>query len=298
MLQLLGFEQRFINTSLGKMVYHTATDSPWQDESTKPDRETLLFLHGFGGGSSAYEWSKVFPAFAAEYRVIAPDLIGWGRSEHPQRNYKIEDYLTTIWEFIEQTCTGRVMVVASSLTAAFVIRVAISHPDLFKSLILVSPAGLSDFGQDYSRSFFAQLVSVPLVDRLLYSTGIATDAGIRSFLEQRQFAYSNRVYQEIVDAYLQSAQQPNAEYAALSFVRGDLCFDLSLYIQQLTTPTAIIWGQKSQFTGPEIGRRFAEINPQAIRYFQSLENVGLTPQLELPAVTIGLIRKFLTLLNM
>ncbi len=297
MLQLLGFEQSFINTSLGKMVYYTATDSPWQDESTKPDRETLLFLHGFGGGSSAYEWSKVFPAFAAEYRVIAPDLIGWGGSEHPQRNYKIEDYLTTIWDFIEQTCTGRVMVVASSLTAAFVIRVAISHPDLFKSLILVSPAGLSDFGQDYSRSFFAQLVSVPLVDRLLYSTGIATDAGIRSFLEQRQFAYSNRVYQEIVDAYLQSAQQPNAEYAALSFVRGDLCFDLSLYIQQLTTPTAIIWGQKSQFTGPEIGRRFAEINPQAIRYFQPLENVGLTPQLELPAVTIGLIRKFLTLLN-
>ncbi len=116
-------------------------------------------------------------------------------------------------------------------------------------------------------------------------------------LEQRQFAKSNRVYQEIVDAYLQSAQQPNAEYAALSFVRGDLCFDLSLYIQELTTPTAIIWGQKSEFTGPSIGRRLAEINPQAIRFFQELEDVGLTPQLELPAVTIGLIRQFLPLLN-
>ncbi|MGM3305836.1 alpha/beta fold hydrolase [Anabaena sp. WFMT] len=297
MLEPLGFEQYSINTSLGRMVYYTATGSPWQDKSEKSDRETLLFLHGFGGGSSAYEWSKVFPAFATEYRVIAPDLIGWGRSEHPQRSYKIEDYLTTIQELIEQTCTGPVRAIASSLTAAFIIRVAIAHPDLFKSLILVTPSGLSDFGQDYSRSFFAQLVSVPVVDRLLYSTGIATDAGIRSFLEQRQFAESNRVYQEIVDAYLQSAQQPNAEYAALSFVRGDLCFDLSLYIQQLKTPTAIIWGQKSQFTGPEIGRRFAEINPQAIRYFQPLENVGLTPQLELPAVTIGLIRKFLTLLN-
>ncbi|MBD2571048.1 alpha/beta fold hydrolase [Anabaena lutea] len=297
MLQQLGFEQRSINTSLGKMVYYTASGVPWQDESEKTDRETLVFLHGFGGGSSAYEWSKVYPAFAAEYRVIAPDLIGWGRSNHPQRSYKIEDYLTTIREFIEQTCKTPVTAIASSLTAAFIIRVAIAHPDLFKSLILVSPAGLSDFGQDYSRSFFAQLVSVPLVDRLLYSSGIATEAGIRSFLEQRQFAESNRVYQEIVEAYLQSAQQPNAEYAALSFVRGDLCFDLSLHIQQLKTPTAIIWGQKSQFTGPEIGRRFAEMNPQAIQYFQPLENVGLTPQLELPAVTIGLIRKFLTLLK-
>lgn len=132
---------------------------------------------------------------------------------------------------------------------------------------------------------------------MLYSTGIATSGGIRSFLEQRQFAQANRVYEEIVEAYLESAKQPNAEYTALSFVRGDLCFDLSVFIQQLTTPTAIIWGQKSQFTGSEIGRRLAEMNPQAIRVFQELENVGLTPQLELPAVTIGLIKRFLILLN-
>ena len=298
MFQPQGFDQRSINTSLGRMVYYTASGSLWQDKVTaKDDQETLVFLHGFGGGSSAYEWSKVYPAFAAEYRVIAPDLIGWGRSEHPARSYKIEDYLTTIRQFLEQTCTGPVTAIASSLTAAFTIRVAAAHPDLFKSLILTTPAGLSDFGEDYSRSFFAQLVSVPIVDRLIYSTGVASSGGIRSFLELRQFAQSNRVYEEIVDAYLQSAQQPNAEYAALSFVRGDLSFDLSLYIQQLTTPTAIIWGQKSQFTGPSIGRRLAEINPQAIRFFQELENVGLTPQLEVPAVTIGLIRQFLPLLN-
>lgn len=298
MFQPQGFDQRSINTSLGRMVYYSADGAPWQNNVTaRDDRETLVFLHGFGGGSSAYEWSKVYPAFAAEYRVIAPDLIGWGRSEHPARNYNIEDYLTTIREFLQQTCTGPVTAIASSLTAAFTIRVAAANPDLFKALILTTPAGLSDFGEDYSRSFFAQLVSVPVVDRLIYSTGVATSGGIRSFLEQRQFAKSNRVYQEIVDAYLQSAQQPNAEYAALSFVRGDLCFDLSLFIQELTTPTAIIWGQKSEFTGPSIGRRLAEINPQAIRFFQELEDVGLTPQLELPAVTIGLIRQFLPLLN-
>lgn len=298
MFQPQGFEQRSIITSLGKMVYYTATGSPWQNDTiTKGEKETLVFLHGFGGGSSAYEWSKVYPAFAAEYRILAPDLIGWGRSEHPVRNYQIDDYLTTIREFFEQTCTGPVTAIASSLTAAFTIRVAIAHPDLFKSLILTTPAGLSDFGENYSRSFFAQIVSIPFVDRLLYSTGVATTNGIRSFLEQRQFAQPNRIYDEIVEAYLQSAQQPNAEYAALSFVRGDLCFDLSLYIQQLTTPTAIIWGQESEFTGPEIGRRLAQNNPQAIRIFQQLENVGLTPQLELPAVTIGLIRQFLPLLN-
>lgn len=298
MFQPPGFEQQSVMTSLGRMVYYTASGVPWRVEDTqRQEMETLVFLHGFGGGSSAYEWSKVYPAFAAEYRIIAPDLIGWGRSEHPARNYQISDYVTTITEFLEQTCNGPVTVIASSLTAAFTIRVAIAHPHLFKSLILTTPAGLSEFGENYSRSFFAQLVSTPILDRLLYSTGVATSNGIRSFLEQRQFARESRVYQEIVDAYLESAQQPNAEYAALSFVRGDLCFDLSLYIPQLTIPTAIIWGQKSQFTGPEIGRRFANMNPQAIRVFQPLEDVGLTPQLELPAVTIGLIRRFLPLLS-
>jgi pimeloyl-ACP methyl ester carboxylesterase len=292
-----GFEQNSVTTSLGRMVYYTATGLPWQENKVASEElETLVFLHGFGGGSSAYEWSKVYPAFASEYRILAPDLIGWGRSEHPARNFTIEDYLTTIREFLQQTCTGPVRVIASSLTAAFTIRVAIAHPELFKSLILTIPSGISDFGQDYSRTFFAQLISIPVIDRILYTTGVATENGIRSFLEQRQFARPNRIYEEIVQAYLESAKQPNAEYAALSFVRGDLSFDLSLYIQQLTIPTAIIWGRKSQFTSPEIGHRLAQMNPQAIKFFQELEDVGLTPQLELPAVTIGLIRKFLPLL--
>lgn len=294
-----GFCQRSIMTKLGNMAYYTAETAFWLPErdSNLPPLPTLVFLHGFGGGSSAYEWSKVYPAFAVEYRVLAPDLIGWGRSEHPARSYQVMDYITTITEFLEQTCGEPVPVVASSLTAAIVIRAAIARPDLFKSLILTTPAGLSDFGEDYTRSFFAQLISTPILDRLLYSVGIANPAGIRSFLEERQFAHPERVYAEIVEAYLESAQQPNAEYAALSFVRGDLCFDLSLYINQLTTPTAMIWGRQSQFTSPTIGQRLAAMNPKAIRALEILEDVGLTPQLELPAVTIGLIRRFLTQLS-
>ncbi len=297
MIEPIGVERNSVVTSLGTMVYYTPTQPPWREEDslTPPPLPTLLFLHGFGGGSSAYEWSKVYPAFASEYRVLAPDLIGWGRSDHPERNYYPQDYITTIIEFIEKTCDRPIPVIASSLTAAFTIRAAIERPELFQCLILTTPAGLSDFGEDYTRSFFAQIVRTPFLDKLLYTTGIATASGIESFLTTRQFAHPQRVYPEIVEAYLASARQPNAEYAALSFVRGDLCFDLSQYIQQLTRPTAIIWGQKSQFTGPEIGRRLAALNPDAVKVFQQIDDVGLTSQLELPAVTIGLIRRYLTL---
>ncbi|MDE5067948.1 MAG: alpha/beta hydrolase [Trichodesmium sp. St16_bin4-tuft] len=289
----IGFEQKSIVTFQGRMVYYTNDKTPWKTENDKNDLPTLVFFHGFGGGSSAYEWSKVYPALASEYRILAPDLIGWGRSEHQALDYKVEDYITTIIEFLEQTCQAPTRVIASSLTAAIMVRVAIARPELFKSLILTTPAGLSEFGANYTRSFFAQLVSTPILDRFIYNAGVATSGGIRNFLETRQFANPTLIYNEIVEAYLESATQPNAEYATLSFVRGDLCFDLSLYINQLTIPTAIIWGKKSQFTSPEIGQRLADLNRQAVVIFQTLDNVGLTPQLEVPAVTIGLIKKFL-----
>lgn len=295
-----GFTTHSIMTTFGRMVYYAPQGDPWDDDNRLHAREPLVFLHGFGGGSSAYEWSKVYPAFAADYQVIAPDLIGWGRSDHPARNYQVEDYIAIITEFMEQTCSGPTSVIASALTAAFTIRAAINRPDLFKSLIVTTVAGLAEFGRDYRRSRFAQVtqfIDVPILRQMLYNAGVANTLGIRGFLGDRQFAHPERVYPEMVNAYLQSAQQENAEYAALSFVRGDLCFDLSQYITQLTTPTAIIWGQESEFTGPDIGRRFAEMNPDAIRIFYQLDDVGFTPQLELPGVTIGLIRKFLPTLD-
>jgi pimeloyl-ACP methyl ester carboxylesterase len=294
-----GFDQQSLITALGRIAYYTASGEIWNggDGKARTDEETLVFLHALGGGSSAYEWSKVYPAFAAEYRILAPDLIGWGRSDHPARNYRVEDYVQTIVEFIKQTCDRPSTVIASGLTAAFTVRAAVEHPELFKSLILVTAAGLNDFGQNYKDNFFAQLIKTPVLDRVFYSAGVATPFGIRGFLEQRQFGKSDRVYSEIVEAYLQSAQQPNAEYAALAFVRGDLSFDLAQYIPQLTTPTALIYGMETEYTSPELGQRFASLNPGAIRALQQIDNTRLTPHLELPAVAIGLIRKFLPLLN-
>ena len=288
-----GFAQKTVSTELGIMVYDTNQGSslPNPDQGMGKAR-TLVFVHGFGGGSSAYEWSKVYPAFASDYHIIAPDLIGWGQSEHPIRQYQSDDYVKSLSEFLRKTCTTPITVIASSLSAAFMVRVAISHPELIQSLILIAPAGLKDFGRQ-TPTFLTELLSIPILDKLLYWGAIANEGAIRSFLEQQTFAKPERVYQEIVNAYFQSAQQPNAEYSALSFVRGDLSFDLATYISQLTVPTAMVWGKNAKFTSPEIGRRLAEMNSAAIREFQILDDVGLTPQLELPAVTVGLIQKYL-----
>jgi pimeloyl-ACP methyl ester carboxylesterase len=286
-----GFEQRAIATTLGVLAYYTPIASFWQQD-TATELPPLIFLHSLGGGSSAYEWSKVYPAFAADYRIIAPDLIGWGQSTHPVRDYQPDDYLKLLVELIEKTAQPAI-VVASSLTAGLTIRLAIQQPDLFESLFLVSPSGYGDFGIDYGRGLAARMAGIPGLDRLIYSLGAANELAVRNFLEQFLFADRSRLTQETVSAYLASALQMNAEYAALASLRGDLCFDLSLYIGQLQVPTTIVWGKKSRFSSDKIGRRLAGLNPTAVKTFEAIDDVGVLPHLELPAVVIGLLQRHL-----
>ncbi len=287
-----GFGQKVINTSLGFMVYYTQTAAPWLIAETV-DLPELVFLHNFGGGASAYEWSKVYPAFAATHRVLAPDLIGWGESAHPVRDYQISDYLTTITEFIRHTCRSSVIVVASSLTAAFTIRLAIQQPFLFQALFLVCPSGFNDFGQSAGRRLPLQVINTPLLDSIIYALGAENEVAVRNFLQSFLFAKPERVSEEMVQAYLASAQQKDAKFAALAFLRGNLYFDLSLYIQQLTIPTVIFWGEEAQFTSVKLGRNLASLNPNVIRDFQAIADAGVLPHLEMPEVFIGLLQRHL-----
>ncbi|NJO79846.1 MAG: alpha/beta hydrolase [Cyanobacteria bacterium RM1_2_2] len=290
-----GFGQRVIKTSLGVMVYYTPVDLPWPAPDAE-QRPLLVFLHSLGGGSSAYEWSKVYPAFAADYRVIAPDLIGWGQSAHPAHDYTVTDYLRMLTELLEAVgaAIGQpAAVVASSLTGGLTIRLAIQRPDLFRLLFLVAPAGYSDFGADYGQNLAARIAGIPGVDRLIYTLGAANEFAVRNFLEQFLFCERGRLTSETVAAYLTSALQFNAEYAALASLRGDLCFDLALYMAQLKTPTVLAWGQQSRFSSPATGQRLARLNPAYVRQLPPIERAGVLAHLECPAQVICQLRQVL-----
>jgi pimeloyl-ACP methyl ester carboxylesterase len=137
------------------------------------------------------------------------------------------------------------------------------------------------------------VINTPLLDSLIYTLGAENEIAVRNFLQSFLFAKAARVTQEMVQAYLTSAQQPNAKFAALAFLRGDLYFDLSLYIPQLKTPTVVFWGEEAQFTKIELGRRLANLNTGAIRDFYAIANTGILPHLETPEIIIGLLQKYL-----
>ncbi|MGP1383965.1 MAG: alpha/beta fold hydrolase [Thainema sp.] len=288
-----GFGQRVCETSLGVMAYYTPMDQPWRDpKQPEPDLPPLLFLHSLGGGSSAYEWSKVYPAFAADYQVIAPDLIGWGQSTHPIRDYTVEDYFTMLSELMEWI--GRpVTVFASSLTAGITVRLAVQQPEHFAQLILVCPSGYSDFGTNFGAGLSAQLTKIPGLNDLIYNLGAANETAVSNFMAQFLFAQPSRITPEMVAAYVTSARQRHAQYAALASLKGNLSFDLSRYISQLSVPTAMIWGEQAKFNRPSIGERLAKLNPHAIKGFHTIPNTGVLPHLEYPAYVVGLATPYL-----
>lgn len=290
--QPLGFVQQALATNLGVMAYYTPDAWPWAPEP-EVHRPPLVFLHSLGGGSSAFEWSKVYPAFAPGYRVVAPDLIGWGQSTHPARAYSVEDYFDMIIHLLEAVAHPPALVVATSLTAGVVIRLAIQRPDLFRGLFLVSPSGNSDFGRDYSRSLPALLAGTPGLDRLIYQLGAANELAVQTFLSNFLFADPSRITPDLVQGYLAGTQQPNAEYSALASLNGDISFDLSRYIGQLKTPTTFILGEKSRFLAPSVVKRLASLNPRAVEAVVEVPNSGVMPHLEHSAVVVGLLQRFL-----
>lgn len=293
-----SFGREYVPTSLGGMTYVKFETPDGRnvgagDRSSTSQRSPLLFFHGFGGGASAYEWSKVYPAFATTHTVIVPDLLGWGQSQHPPRRYRPEDYLLVLQEFIQAVASTPAVAIASSLTAALIARLAVRHPELFDSLFLVCPSGFRDFGKAAGRRIPLPVINTPLLDRAIYALGATNEWAVRSFLERFIFSERDRLSAETVAAYLASAQQPNAEYAALSFLRGDLYFDLADYLPALNVPTAFAWGDRAQFTPAAVGYKLAALNPTSIRAFHLIPNAGVFPHLELPAAIAGLLTGWL-----
>src|ERR1700740_2345302 len=83
------FATRILYTSRGQMVYHESGQGA-----------PLVFLHGIYVGASSYEWSKVYPHFAATHQVLAVDLLGFGESERPDVLLSADDHVPIFTELL------------------------------------------------------------------------------------------------------------------------------------------------------------------------------------------------------
>ena len=87
------FESKFVDILGSKMHYI--------DEG---EGDPILFLHG--SPTSSYLWRNIIPHLNGQARCIAPDLIGMGKSDHPDIPYRYDDHYRYLTEFIETLGIG------------------------------------------------------------------------------------------------------------------------------------------------------------------------------------------------
>ena len=130
----LGGEAHFFRWQHGRVFYKTAGA-----ENPGPP---LVFIHGVGAGASSFMWRKNFDELARDFHVYAFDLLGFGFSDKPAAaSYSADLYVQLITDFIREVSGYPANVSASSLGAAYAIRVADEHPELINSMILNGPTG-------------------------------------------------------------------------------------------------------------------------------------------------------------
>lgn len=228
------FATKVRHTSLGPMVYHEAGSGA-----------PLVFVHNVGIGASSYEWSKVYPEFAARHRVIAVDLIGFGESARPAVRLTTADCVRTLAEFLRSfEWEQPPVLVASGWSGGLCVFLATQHPELVSRLILHMPNGTGDIGS-HSLSFFSRwLYRTPLLARFLYRNQLSTRSSVAGWLRKAIFTDPAAVTEEMIDVIATCAQQPSAEHAALAWLGGALSFDLEARLRMLMRPMALLWSEE------------------------------------------------------
>ena len=99
----------------------------------------LLALHA--GGSSSAQWQRVAGFLEADHEIVAPDLIGFGRSGvWPDPTGFTHDLQAEyVAELIEEHGDTPMDVIGHSYGGAVAVRLVLSRPDLVRSLVLIEP---------------------------------------------------------------------------------------------------------------------------------------------------------------
>ena len=103
--------------------------------------ETMLFVHGFGAEKDS--WGPFLRPFSRSYRLIVPDLPGFGESSHiPSASYDVPTQVKRLHRFVETINLPPFHLVGVSLGGYISAYYASEYPERVKSLALMDAAGV------------------------------------------------------------------------------------------------------------------------------------------------------------
>jgi pimeloyl-ACP methyl ester carboxylesterase len=104
----------------------------------------VVLIHGSGPGVTAYaNWRLVLPALSEEYRVVAPDMVGFGFTERPgDIQYNVQTWADQVIAVMDSLGLQTASLVGNSFGGAIALRIATQHPDRVDKLVLMGSMGV------------------------------------------------------------------------------------------------------------------------------------------------------------
>ncbi|KUI11781.1 hypothetical protein AU193_15505 [Mycobacterium sp. GA-1285] len=101
----------------------------------------ILLIHGIGDNSTT--WETVQSKLAQRFTVIAPDLLGHGKSDKPRADYSVAAYANGMRDMLSVLNIDHVTVIGHSLGGGVAMQFAYQFPQLVDRLILVGAGGVT-----------------------------------------------------------------------------------------------------------------------------------------------------------
>ncbi len=259
---------------------------------TKGQGEPVVLLHDFGITGGAYQMKPVYDALAEEYRVYAPEWLGYGQSNRPAIDHTAGAHEQSLGDFIGDVIGRPAVVVASGPGAAYAIRLAHRQPDKVSRLILVNPTGVDRLVESPAKWQLGLrlLFKLPIVGDFIFNL-LASKPLLKWDLANRTFFDSALVTPAMLDYMWINAHQPGAKWGPISYWTGLLNLGIAHNLAAVSQPTMIIFGQQARKTPVEGIQGFKRHRPDA-RY-RAFDRTGQWPQFENPRAFNALVRNWL-----
>jgi len=279
----LGGDARFYDWKHGRVFYKTGGS-----ENAGPP---VVFIHGVGAGASSFMWRKNFDELAKDFRVYAFDLLGFGFSDKPaSAEYSADLYVELIADFLREVSGHPAKMIASSLGAAYTIRVADEHAELIESLILNAPAGADTLNRrpGMAGAAFYGLLQSPVLGTSFYNV-MASERSIRDYARDNLFYNHRRVTDRLVTNLYATSHQSGAQHAIAAFLSGYLNTDTRAPFARLTQPIVLVWGKQDLTTPME--KRIALLGLNEHARLEIFDYCRMMPEQEHPEKFNALVRE-------
>jgi pimeloyl-ACP methyl ester carboxylesterase len=211
-------------------------------EAGNRDDPAVILIHGFA--SSNLVWSKVLLDLAAQgFRVIAPDLLGYGYSAKPQDlEYTITRQAQMMVGLLDALGIDKAVFVGSSYGGAVAATIALDHADRVEKLVLVGAVT----NNRPTRYMLMRLFGSPIIGDILSPLVVGSRRLLRMRMKRVYDRHSWAMDERRVDARHLPLRTRGTHRAIIRTVRRWDAERVSREANLLTQPTLIIWGDRDR----------------------------------------------------